>query len=64
MGLDAATARVKRAKQLTVQAFDLDGLPIGAALTLGLRRGSMLLSLLVLPGAIFGTGIYGWWRRR
>ncbi len=23
-----------------------------------------LLSLLVLPGAIFGTGIYGWWRRR
>jgi len=23
-----------------------------------------LLSLLVIPGAIFGTGIYSWWRRR
>jgi len=23
-----------------------------------------LLSLLVIPAAIFGTGIYNWWRRR
>ena len=22
------------------------------------------LSLLIIPGAIFGTGIYSWWRRR
>jgi ABC-type uncharacterized transport system involved in gliding motility auxiliary subunit len=24
----------------------------------------LLLSLLVIPGGIFGTGIYSWWRRR
>ena len=24
----------------------------------------MLLSLLVIPGFIFGSGVYSWWRRR
>jgi ABC-type uncharacterized transport system involved in gliding motility auxiliary subunit len=24
----------------------------------------MWLSLLVIPGMVFGTGIYSWWRRR
>jgi ABC-type uncharacterized transport system involved in gliding motility auxiliary subunit len=33
-------------------------------LTSAQQTNILLLSLLVIPGGIFGTGIYSWWRRR
>ena len=33
-------------------------------LTAAQQTNIMLLSLLIIPGCIFGTGVYTWWRRR
>jgi len=28
------------------------------------QQSVLILSLLIIPGFIFGTGVYTWWRRR
>ena len=35
-----------------------------AILTAAQQNNIMVLSLLFIPGFIFGSGIYSWWRRR
>ena len=40
-----------------------DGRLVGAAIAI-LREGVWGLSLLIVPGFVFGAGIWSWWRRR